>query len=105
MLSMKRQSISTAGRKRSSSCTEAPLPPSKRTCSSSATTDIRYPAQWNRVHRSAARLAHAFFTPHYGSAAITAELRQCINPPNSFHVGLTILRHCTMVNGSHDGGG
>ena len=44
-------SISSTGRKRSSSCTNAPLPPSKRTCSSSPTKDGRSPAMQNRVHR------------------------------------------------------
>ncbi|KAF2254157.1 hypothetical protein BU26DRAFT_474426 [Trematosphaeria pertusa] len=42
-ISRKGQTSSVAGRKRSSSCTDAPLPPSKRTCSSSTTK--------NRVHR------------------------------------------------------
>lgn len=40
-------SSSVAGRKRSSSCTDAPMPPGKRTCSSSPTK----PAITNRVHR------------------------------------------------------
>lgn len=44
-------STSTTSRKRSSSCTEASLPPSKRTCSSSPTKDSGNPARWNRVHR------------------------------------------------------
>src|SRR5579859_2497517 len=42
---------STAGQKRSSSCTDAPLPPRKRTCSSSQTRAGTSTAIPNRVHR------------------------------------------------------
>src|SRR5271168_4908610 len=42
---------STAGQKRSSSCTDAPLPPRKRTCSSSQTKAGTSTAIPNRVHR------------------------------------------------------
>ena len=48
-ISRKGRSCSFAGRKRSSSYTDAPLPPSKRTCSSSPTKGGRATA--NRVHR------------------------------------------------------
>lgn len=48
-ISRKGQSSSATGRKRSSSCTDAPLPPSKRTCSSSPVKGGRATA--NRVHR------------------------------------------------------
>jgi hypothetical protein len=48
-LSRKGRSSSTARRKRSSSCTNAPLPPSKRTCSSSPVKGGR--ATVDRVHR------------------------------------------------------
>jgi hypothetical protein len=48
-LSRKGRSSSAAGRKRSSSCTNAPLPPSKRTCSSSPVKGGRVTA--DRVHR------------------------------------------------------
>lgn len=44
-------STSSAGRKRSSSCTNAPLPPSKRTCSSSPTKGEMGSIIQNRVHR------------------------------------------------------
>jgi hypothetical protein len=42
---------STTGRKRSSSSIHAPLPDSKRPCSSSTTKDRGNPAEWDRVHR------------------------------------------------------
>ncbi|PVH90318.1 hypothetical protein DM02DRAFT_636904 [Periconia macrospinosa] len=48
-ISRKGQNSSAAGRKRSSSCTDVPLPPSKRTCSSSPVKGGRATA--NRVHR------------------------------------------------------
>ncbi|KAI1524152.1 hypothetical protein PtrSN001C_011160, partial [Pyrenophora tritici-repentis] len=77
-----RSSSSVGGRKRSSSCTGLPLPPSKRTCSSSLTK----PAIVNRIHRRV-------IVRDYGKAiykassrtSLLAAIEGCIDGYESLH--------------------
>ena len=80
--SRKDGSSSLAGRKRSSSCTDAPLPPSKRTCSSSPTKL----AIANRVHRRV--IVRDYGKPIYKASSQTsllAALEGCIEGYESLH--------------------
>jgi hypothetical protein len=75
-------SSSLAGRKRSSSSTNAPLPPSKRPCSSSPTK----PAIVNRVHRRV--IVRDYGKAIYKAsspASLLAALEQCIDGYESLH--------------------
>ncbi|KAF1980438.1 hypothetical protein BU23DRAFT_444835 [Bimuria novae-zelandiae CBS 107.79] len=82
---------STAGRKRSSSYTDAPLPPSKRTCSTSPVKGDRATA--NRVHRRV-------IVRDYGKAiykansrvSLLAALEGCINGYESLHKRAGLLQ-------------
>jgi hypothetical protein len=65
-------SINTAGRKRSSSYTDASLPPGKRPCSSSPTKPRENPARWNRVHRRV--IVRDYGKPIYKSSSRVAML-------------------------------
>jgi hypothetical protein len=86
------RSSSIAGRKRSSSCTDAPLPPIKRTCSSSPTKDDRA-ATSNRVHRRVV-------VRDYGEAvykassrsSLLAALEGCIEGYESLHTQAGMLQ-------------
>ncbi|KAF1976060.1 hypothetical protein BU23DRAFT_588261 [Bimuria novae-zelandiae CBS 107.79] len=85
------RSSSVAGRKRSSSCTGAPLPPTKRTCSSSPTKGGRATA--NRVHRR-------IIVCDYGKAiykassqtSLLAALEGCIEGYESLHTRAGMLQ-------------
>jgi hypothetical protein len=84
-----RSSSSTGGRKRSLSCTELPLPPSKRTCSSSPTK----PAIANRIHRRVV-------VRDYGKAiykassrtSLLAAMEGCIDGYESLHTQAGMLQ-------------
>ncbi|PVH91134.1 hypothetical protein DM02DRAFT_664311 [Periconia macrospinosa] len=90
-ISRKGQSSSAAGRKRSSSCTDAPLPPSKRTCSSSPVKGGKATA--NRVHRR-------IIVSDYGKAiykassrvSLLAALEGCIDGYESLHTRAGMLQ-------------
>ncbi|CAG5181461.1 uncharacterized protein ALTATR162_LOCUS9774 [Alternaria atra] len=83
------------GRKRSSSCTDAPLPPSKRTCSSSPTKR----AVANRVHRRV-------IVSDYGKAiykassqiSLLAAFEQCIEGYGSLHTRAGMLQRDISLN-------
>jgi hypothetical protein len=83
------------GRKRSSSCTDAPLPPSKRTCSSSSTKR----AVANRIHRR-------IIVRDYGKAiykassqtSLLAALEQCIEGYESLHTRAGMLQRDISLN-------
>jgi hypothetical protein len=92
------------GRKRSSSCTDAPLPPSKRTCSSSPVKR----AVSNRVHRRV-------IVSDYGKAiykassqiSLLAAFEQCIKGYESLHTRAGMLQrdispNNLMVNEDND---
>jgi hypothetical protein len=82
-------SSSTGGRKRSLSCTELPLPPSKRTCSSSPTKS----AIANRIHRRVV-------VRDYGKAiykassrtSLLAAMEGCIDGYESLHTQAGMLQ-------------
>ncbi|PZD23186.1 HTH-Tnp-Tc3-2 domain containing protein, partial [Pyrenophora tritici-repentis] len=84
-----RSSSSVSGRKRSSSCTGLPLPPSKRTCSSSPTK----PPIVNRIHRRV-------IVSDYGKAiykassqsSLLAAMEGCINGYESLHTRAGMLQ-------------
>ncbi|KAI0570679.1 hypothetical protein Alg215_10901 [Pyrenophora tritici-repentis] len=84
-----RSSSSVGGRKRSSSCTGLPLPPSKRTCSSSLTK----PAIVNRIHRRV-------IVRDYGKAiykassrtSLLAAIEGCIDGYESLHTRAGMLQ-------------
>jgi hypothetical protein len=83
-LSRKGRSSSAAGRKRSSSCTNAPLPPSKRTCSSSPVKGGRATA--DRVHRRV--IVRDYGKPIYMASSKTsllAAMEGCIAGYESLH--------------------
>ncbi|KAF1965563.1 hypothetical protein BU23DRAFT_593649 [Bimuria novae-zelandiae CBS 107.79] len=83
-LSRKGRSSNAAGRKRSSSCTNAPLPPSKRTCSSSPVKGGR--AKADRVHRRV--IVRDYGKPIYMASSKTrllAALQGCIAGYKSLH--------------------
>ena len=96
-ISRKGRSSSTAGRKRSSSCMDAPLPPSKRTCSSHLTKGgIRLP---NRIHRRV-------IVRDYGKAiykassrtSLLAALEGCIEGYESLHTEAGMLQRDVSIN-------
>jgi hypothetical protein len=85
------RSSSVAGRKRSSSCTGAPLPPTKRTCSSSPTKGERVTA--NRVHRRV--VVRDYGKPIYKASSRTsllAALEGCIDGYESLHTRAGMLQ-------------
>ncbi|KAF2624368.1 hypothetical protein BU25DRAFT_433594 [Macroventuria anomochaeta] len=80
---------SVTGRKQSSSCTDAPLPPSKRTCLTSPTK----PAITNRVHRRV--IVHDYGKPIYKAssrASLLAGLEGCIEGYESLHTRAGMLQ-------------
>lgn len=84
------RSSSVAGRKRSSSCTGAPLPPTKRTCSSSPIKGERVTA--NRVHRRV--VVRNYGKPIYKASSRTsllAALEGCIDGYESLHTRAGML--------------
>ncbi|KAF1970865.1 hypothetical protein BU23DRAFT_510832 [Bimuria novae-zelandiae CBS 107.79] len=85
------RSSSVAGRKRSSSCTDAPLPPSKRTCSSSPTKGGRATA--NRVHRRVIvrDYGKAIYKASSPTSLLTA-LEGCIEGYESLHTRAGMLQ-------------
>ncbi|KAF1361094.1 hypothetical protein EJ07DRAFT_164685 [Lizonia empirigonia] len=93
--SRKDGSSSVAGRKRSSSCTEMALPPSKRTCSSSPVKR----AVTNRVHRRV-------IVSDYGKAiykassqiSLLAAFKQCIEGYESLHTRAGMLQRDISLN-------
>jgi hypothetical protein len=90
-LSRKGRSSSTAGRKRSSSCTNAPLPPSKRTCSSSPVKGGR--ATVDRVHRRV--IVRDYGKPIYMASSKTsllAAMEGCITGYESLHTRAGMLQ-------------
>lgn len=85
-------SISSVGCKRSSSRTDAPLPPSKRTCSSSPTKGGRDQLVQNRVHRRV--IICDYGKPIYKASsriAVLAALEDCIKGGSPCQVILPIL--------------
>ncbi|PVH98640.1 hypothetical protein DM02DRAFT_681826 [Periconia macrospinosa] len=85
------RSSSVAGRKRSSSCTSAPLPPTKRTCSSSPTKGGRVTA--NRVHRRV--IVRDYGKAIYKASSRTgllAALEGCIEGYESLHTRAGMLQ-------------
>ncbi|KAJ9646987.1 hypothetical protein H2199_001973 [Coniosporium tulheliwenetii] len=93
-------SISSTGRKRSSSCTSAPLPPSKRTCSSSPTKGGRGPATQNRVHRRV--IVRDYGKAIYKAssrAAMLAALEGCIEGYEDLDIRAGMW-HCDISTGN-----
>ncbi len=87
--SRKDGSSSVVGCKRSSSCADAPLPPSKRTCSSSPTK----PVLANRVHRRV--IVRDYGKPIYKASSRTsllAALEGCIEGYESLHKRAGLLQ-------------
>ncbi|KAF2007867.1 hypothetical protein P154DRAFT_550100 [Amniculicola lignicola CBS 123094] len=92
------QSSSVTGRKRSSSCTDASLPPTKRTCSISPTKGERA-ATANRVHRRV-------IVRDYGKAiykassrtSLLAALEGCIEGYESLHTRAGMLQRDISPN-------
>jgi hypothetical protein len=85
------RSSSVAGRKRSSSCTGAPLPPTKRTCSSSPTKGGRAIA--NRVHRRV--IVRDYGKAIYKASSrsnLLAALEGCIEGYESLHTRAGMLQ-------------
>ncbi|KAF1346338.1 hypothetical protein EJ07DRAFT_169927 [Lizonia empirigonia] len=90
-LSRKGRSSSTTRRKRSSSCTNAPLPPSKRTCSSSPVKGGR--ATVDRVHRRV--IVRDYGKPIYMASSKTsllAAMEGCIAGYESLHTRAGMLQ-------------
>jgi hypothetical protein len=88
-------SSSLTGQKRSSSCTDAPLPPSKRTCSSSPTK----PVIANRVHRRV--IVRDYGKPIYKASSQTsllAAFEQCIEGYESLHTRAGMLQRDISPN-------
>jgi hypothetical protein len=86
-------SDSTAKRKRSSSSTNAPLPPNKRTCLSSPTKDREDSAEWDRVHRRV--ILSDYGKPVYKASsrfAMLAALEGCIEGYESLHTRAGMLQ-------------
>ncbi|KAF2731547.1 hypothetical protein EJ04DRAFT_579020 [Polyplosphaeria fusca] len=91
------RSSSVAGRKRSSSSTCAPLPPTKRTCSSSSKKGGRAIA--NRVHRRV--IVRDYGKPIYmasSKASLLAALENCIAGYESLHMRAGILQRDISPN-------
>ncbi|KAF2844618.1 hypothetical protein T440DRAFT_523364 [Plenodomus tracheiphilus IPT5] len=105
-LSRKGRSRSAAGRKRSSSCTNAPLPPSKRTCSSSPVKGGKATA--DRVHRRV--IVRDYGKPIYMASSKTSllsALENCIAGYESLHTRAGMLQcdispNNLMVNEDED---
>jgi hypothetical protein len=88
-------SSSLAGQKRSSSCTDAPLPPSKRTCSSSPTK----PVIANRAHRRV--IVRDYGKPIYKASSqisLLAAFEQCIEGYESLHTRAGMLQRDISPN-------
>ncbi|KAF2818207.1 hypothetical protein CC86DRAFT_337418 [Ophiobolus disseminans] len=88
-------SNSAAGRKRSSSCTGLPMPPSKRTCSSSPTK----PVITNRVHRRV--IVRDYGKPIYKAStriSLLAALEDCIEGYKSLHIRASMLQRDISPN-------
>ena len=91
--------LSTTRQKRSSSCTDASLPPSKRTCSSSSTKAGKRSAGLNRVHRRV-------IVRDYGKAIYKASSRVamlnaligCIDGYESLHTRAGMLHRDISMN-------
>lgn len=89
----KGRSNSIAGRKRSSSCVNAPLPSSKRIYSSSPTKDRGNPAEWDRVHRRV--IICDYGQPLYQASsrvAILTALEGCIEGYESLYTKTSMLQ-------------
>ncbi|PZD30685.1 hypothetical protein A1F97_10045 [Pyrenophora tritici-repentis] len=105
-LSRKGRSSSVAGQKRSSSCTNASLPPSKRTCSSSPVKEGRATA--DRVHRRV--IVRDYGKPIYmasSRASLLAALEGCIAGYESLYTRAGMLQcdispNNLMVNDDED---
>ncbi|KAF1365192.1 hypothetical protein EJ07DRAFT_150724 [Lizonia empirigonia] len=85
------RSKSAAGQKRSSSCTDAPLPPSKRTCSSSPVKGGKATA--DRVHRRV--IVEDYGKPIYiasSRVSLLAALEGCIAGYESLHTKAGMLQ-------------
>ena len=83
-----RRDRSSIGRKRSSSRTDAPLPPNKRSCSTSPTKAGRSNAVPNRVHRRV--IVRDYGKPIYKASSrvtLLAALEGCIEGYQSLHTG------------------
>lgn len=96
----KGRSNSTARRKRSSSCINAPLPSGKRTCSSSSTKDRGNPAEWDRVHRRV--IIRDYGKPIYKASsrvAMLAALECCIEGYESLYTKTRLLQ-CDISKGN-----
>ncbi len=78
------RSNSIAGLKRSSSCTNASLPPSKRTCSSSPPKDRKDSAEWDEPFWEAIYKASS-------RPAMLAALEGCIEGYESSHTRVGML--------------
>ena len=92
------RSNSTAGRKRSSSCTDARLPPTKRTCSSSLIKDNGATTS-NRVHRRV--LVEDYGKAIYKASSRTsllAALESCIEGYESLHTRGGMIQCDTSPN-------
>lgn len=88
-------SSSAAGRKRSSSCTGLPMPPSKRTCSSSPTK----PVITNRIHRRV--IVRDYGKPIYKAStriSLLAALQGCIEGYESLHTRAGMLQRDISPN-------
>ncbi|KAH7000856.1 hypothetical protein EDB80DRAFT_581085 [Ilyonectria destructans] len=94
----KGRSISTASKKRSSSHTGAPLPPSKRSCSASPTKADSH-ALPNRVHRRV--ILRDYGKPIYkasSQSALLAGLEGCIKGHESLHEAGFLHRDISINN-------
>lgn len=92
-----RSSSSTAGRKRSSSCTGAPLPPSKRPCSSSLTKGGT--RKLNRIHRRV--VVCDYGKPIYKASSRVAMLDgliDCIEGCESLYTKVGMLQRDISMN-------
>jgi hypothetical protein len=89
------RSSSTHGRKRSSSCTEMPMPPSKRTCSSSPVKRVIS----NRVHRRV--IVCDYGKPIYKASSqvsLLAAFEQCIEGYESLYTQAGLLQRDISLN-------
>jgi hypothetical protein len=93
--SQRDESSSAAGRKRSSSCTGLPMPPNKRTCSSSPVKR----AVANRVHRRV--IVRDYGKPIYKAStriSLLAALEGCIEGYESLHTRAGMLQRDISPN-------
>jgi hypothetical protein len=91
-------SSSNTGKKRSSSCSGAPLPPSKRSCSSSPTKAASRTTQ-NRVHRRV--IVRDYGKPVYKAssrASLFAALEGCIEGHESLRKEVGLLQRDISIN-------